>query len=408
MNFKDYALSHQNTICLELERVSLLLDKCNHPEKSFRVIHVAGTNGKGSVCAFITEGLIHSGYSVGRFSSPELFDVCDTIAVNNKNIDIKKLESFYEYVAPFCGEIETETGKTPSQFEINFVCALLFFKESACDYAVVECGMGGMADATNAMCDSYVSIITKISLDHEAFLGDSKEKIAENKCGIFKKSSAVFTMDQTAEVLNVIKEKSAKKLLTVSKTPQIVSHKDFSAVVSFDGKENINLSLCGIHQADNASLAREVLLYLGCGKSVKYALENAKNPARFEKLEDNVFFDGAHNPDGVEKLVETLNLFGSEQKKIIFVIGFMADKDYKKALQSLKRLKFAGFEIYTVKVHSNPRSESSKKLCEVCRALGYSTQEKDNISDACFDAKRNADTVFAFGSLYMYKEYKGL
>lgn len=405
MNFKDYAKSHQTTICLELERVSMLLDRCNHPEKEFKVIHVAGTNGKGSVCAFITEGLIHSGKCVGRFSSPELFSVCDTISVNNSPINIKELDSLYGRIADFSREIEVQTGKSPSQFEVNFVCALLYFKDKNCDYAVVECGMGGSGDATNVICDSLVSVITKISLDHEAYLGNTLGEIARNKCGIFKKSSAVFTCGQNPEVMSVIEEESNGRKLTVSDALPVVGKNGFSPVVSVDGTKVI-LSLCGVHQAQNAALARAVLVYLGCSESVEYALSNAKNPARFEKLGDNLYFDGAHNPDGVEKLVETFNLFGDDKDKIIFVIGFMADKDYISALSNLGNLNNKNFEIYTVNVHSNPRSEKSAALCEACKSLGFSSKAMDNITDACHTARENADTVFAFGSLYMYKEYK--
>ena len=406
MDFKQYALSHQNTICLELERVVLLLDKCGRPEQHMKIIHVAGTNGKGSVCSFVAEGLIFAGETVGRFSSPELLDITDTITVNSKSITLDELNALYDRIAPICNEVEKDCGKALSQFEINFVAALLYFSDKKCSYAVVECGMGGIGDATNAMEDSALSVITKISIDHETFLGDSLEKIALNKCGIFKKSSRIISAIQHESVKNIIKSEAGEKNVCFASLPQICGHEDFSEVISFDGIKKIKLSLSGVHQVHNAAVAKEVLCALGFENTVEYALSHASNPARFEQLEPGLFFDGAHNPDGVQNLAESINRYVSDGKKIVFVVGFMADKAYGEAISFLKNLNNNNFKIYTVTVHSNPRSEKAETLCKACQALGFDAEAKDNISQAICLAKQNADLVFAFGSLYMYKEYK--
>lgn len=406
MDFKQYALSHQNTICLELERVSLLLDKCDRPERTMKIIHVAGTNGKGSVCSFVSEGLIYAGEIVGRFSSPELLDITDTISVNSKSITHEELNALYDRLAPLCSEVRKECGKSPSQFEINFAAALLYFSDKNCTYAVIECGMGGIGDATNAIEDSELCIITKISLDHEAFLGDSIEKIALNKCGIFKKSSRIISAIQEESVKKIIKSEAEGRSVCFASLPAVCGFEDFSEIISFDGSQKIKLSLSGVHQVQNAAVAKEALCALGFENCVEYALSHASNPARFEKTEPGVYFDGAHNPDGVKNLADSINRYVPNDKNIVFTVGFMADKDYKKALALLKNLNNTNFKIYTVTVHSNPRSESAETLCGVCRELGYDAAAKNNISDAVSLAKQNADFVFAFGSLYMYKEYK--
>ncbi|MBQ4526503.1 MAG: hypothetical protein II998_00360 [Clostridia bacterium] len=404
MNFKDYALSHQNTFCLELERVVMLLNMAGNPDRKLKIIHVAGTNGKGSVCSFITEGLIFSGERVGRFSSPELIDITDTITVNSNPVTLSELEEIYTELSPLCDEIFSKTQKRPSQFEINFVAALLYFVKNNCTFAVIECGMGGEGDATNAIVDSLISVITRISLDHESFLGNTLTKITRNKCGIFKSKSHIVTGAQEPEVMNTIKEMAGIRKLTITKPLKSCGFYGFSEIVSF-GDEEIKLSLFGVHQAYNAAIAAEVLCILGFDKSVKYALEHAKNPARLERTEEKVYFDGAHNPDGVKQLAESINRYCPKEKKI-FVIGFMADKDYKTALDNLKILDNSDFEIYTVKVHSNPRSETAKVLADTCIRLGFKAYAYDNITQAIEAAKKNADIVFAFGSLYMYKEYK--
>ena len=402
MDFKEYALSHQNNFCLELERVSLLLKKAGNPDKTMKIIHVAGTNGKGSVCSFVTAGLVHGRETVGRFSSPELFDVTDTITVNLDPITFEELDEMYDILSPLSKQVEEETGKPPSQFEINFVAALLYFKKKSCSYAVIECGMGGAGDATNAIGNSYISVITAIGADHEKFLGNTLEEITANKCGIFKSDSVVITGAQNEGVMTTILRCAGEREVTVAQLPEIIGFSDFCEKISFGG-EDILLSLPGVHQVQNAAIAATVLRVAGFESTVKYALEHAVNPARLEKIDDNLFFDGAHNPDGVETLVKNINRYMPDEK-YVFVTGFMADKDYRKALNLLKNLTTSDFEIFTVNVHSNPRSETSSALCEICLGLGFKAQAFDNVNEAISEAKKKGRPVFVFGSLYMYKE----
>jgi len=402
MDFVTYAQSHQTQICLELSRVRSLLKKCFSPDKSFKIIHVAGTNGKGSVSSFICEGLMFMGKRVGRFSSPELFSVTDTITVDGVSISYDDLCSIYQKLEPLCKEVEKEEGKAPSQFEINFVSALLYFKNMGCTHAVIECGMGGIGDATNAIDFSDVCVLTKISLDHEAFLGDTIDKITANKCGIIKKGSVVFTTSANKEVLDVIRKHTSDSRLFVSDSPECAMdgmHAYFPM-----GSSSVKLSLAGVHQIVNAALAKDVLIFLGADEdAIIHALSTAKNPARLEKIDDNVYFDGAHNPDALSSLTDTINASGIDGK-LIFVVGFMRDKDYHTSLSHLKRLYNQNFEIYTCPVLSNPRSETSEKLSECVRSLGFSAKEFTDVKTAIAEGKKHSDALFVFGSLYMYKE----
>jgi len=403
MDFKSYAKSYQNNICLELDRVKALLEKCGNPDSKLEIVHVAGTNGKGSVCSFICEGLIFCGKKCGRFSSPELFDVTDTISINSQSITSAELDSLYEYLAPLCSEVEAQCGKAPSQFEINFAAALCYFANQGCTHAVIECGMGGLGDATNAIGDSAVSVITNVSLDHEAYLGSTVPEIAANKCAIFKKSSSVFIADQSSDVIDTARALAGDRPFRVVEPLPSLSPDGMHEVVEL-GNESARLSLAGIHQRTNASLAAAVLEHMGAGvECIKYALEHARNRARLERIDDNVYFDGAHNPDAIMSLVHTINQ-ADIKGKIIFAAGFMADKDYKRALGFLDKLSNRNFELYTTPVLSNPRSESAGALAECARSLGFRAKEFDNIRAALEKAKANADTVFVIGSLYMYKE----
>ncbi len=404
MDFNEYAKSKQTVFCLELERAARLLELAGNPDKRLKIIHVAGTNGKGSVCAMIEAGLIEMGFKTGRFSSPELFDITDTITVNCTNIAEDELNSIYSFLAPLCDVVESETGKMPSQFEVNFVASLMHFANSDCKYAILECGMGGKGDATNIIADSLISIITKISLDHTSFLGNSPEEIAANKCGIFKKSSKIVTGFQSAQVMNVIRKEAGERMLIEAQNPESVGFEGFNEIFNYGCFKELKCSLCGAHQIHNAALAIEALKLLGAGETeIRYAISNTKNPARFEKVSDRVYFDGGHNPDGVRSLVESLNRYRVDGK-IIFAIGMMADKDIEGALSCLKKLKNQNFEIYTCRVNSNPRSESAEKLADIALKLGFKAKAFSNIDSACENAEENCDFLIIFGSLYMYKE----
>lgn len=404
MDFKTYAKSHQTTVCLELDRVAMLLSEIGNPDASMCIVHVAGTNGKGSVCSFVCEGLKHMGKKTGRFSSPELFDVTDTITVDAVPISRPELDRLYDRLAPLCARVKQRLGKAPSQFEINFAAALLHFQNCGCTHAVIECGMGGAGDATNAITDSSICVLNKISLDHEAYLGSTVAEIAANKCGIFKASSHIVTGSQEPEVLDVIGSMADGRPLTVVQPMETVGFDGMHCIASCKGA-HVRLSLAGVHQAYNAAVAAEVLSRLGAdSECIGYALENASNPARLEQVEDNVYFDGAHNPDGVSQLVNSINM-SSIKGKLVFVTGFMADKDYHTALRCLQDLKNRDFELYAVCVHSNPRSETAAAVAECGRSLGFCASEFPDVRTAVTEAKKIAGTVFVFGSLYMYKEY---
>lgn len=404
MSIASYSQKNEK-FCLELDRVRLLLEKAGNPDKDMSIIHIAGTNGKGSVCAFIEEGLTNAGIKCGRFSSPELFSVEDTISVNKVPIDKRALENIIKALEPLCDEVKTELGKAPSAFEILFVASLIHFKKKRCKKVILECGMGGKGDATNAIISSDIEVLTNIALDHREYLGESIEEIARNKCGILRKGKNVYAAVQEKSAEDVIIEECRKNENEISFVrPFEICGMDFLNAVVNTGFGKERLSLAGVHQAQNASLALMVMRAMDIDKkSILKALSSAVNRARLEKISDKTYFDGAHNPAGVRELVKSINA-AKLSGKMVFAMGFMADKDIDGCLNELKNLENQNFEIHTATVFSNPRSEKAEKLKEKAQSKGFKAESFSDIYEATKAAQKKADIVFAFGSLYMYKE----
>jgi len=398
--------SNQNgAFCLELDRIRLLLEKLGNPDKKFFIIHVAGTNGKGSVCSFLETGLVSMGIRCGLFMSPELFSVEDSIRVNGTPIEPKKLKNILSRLKSASKAVEEELGKAPSAFEILFAAALVHFKREKCTHVILECGMGGAGDATNAITKSDICVFSNIGIDHARYLGDTLAKIADNKCGIIKPGTVVVSANQLPEAEEVIikhcKEKECQ--LGFVKELEIKRMDLFNPVVNVRFGE-VKLSLAGCHQAKNAAVAVSVLTRLGADeKDIVTALTRTVHKARMEEISPGIYFDGAHNPDGVKSMTETLNTAGICEK-INFVVGFMADKDISACLDEIKNLKTKDIEFFTTPVHSNPRSETAENLKFIIEQKGFKANACANIRQAVRHAKRNGGIVFIFGSLYMYKE----
>ena len=243
-------------IVLGLENMRGILDALGHPEKELKIIHIAGTNGKGSTGAFIAAGLEAKGFKVGRYVSPTVFCYEERFQINGEYISKQELPEIIEKVK----NAAEKAGLTPTVFEAETAAALLYFKKSCCNYVLLEVGMGGRLDATNAVSETLCSVITPIALDHTAILGDTIAKIAFEKAGIIKQNGTVFSAIQSEDAKTVLKEVSQKQnaRLVFCKQPEI--HPDGS----FDCGEykNLKISLKGSYQYQNAALAYEVLKYI--------------------------------------------------------------------------------------------------------------------------------------------------
>lgn len=398
--FKKYANSFQTVINLKLERIELLLELMENPHKGMKYIHIAGTNAKGSVCAFLQASLTHSGLKTGKYTSPNLIKVNERISIDGKDISDLELTTILSEIEEKADEVEKRLGEYPSQFEIWTAMAFLYFKRKNCDIVILETGLGGRFDATNIIEENVMSIITKIALDHTEYLGDTIEKIAFEKCGIIKKNSIVVSIRQNTCAENVIKKRADEEnnRLYFAEAPTIGEFKDI-----YEKYGDVFLSLGGIHQLENASIAVVALRALGTDeKSIEYGLTHAKHNARLQLLSKNppVIFDGGHNPDGIASLKKSLIRYYGYDKKI-FVCAFMKDKNIKNSLEIIKPL---AEEICFTRVKGNERSASKKQLSDIAESLNIKHLFFENAGDAVNYSLKKNRTVVICGSLYLYKD----
>lgn len=399
-----------------LDRMRTLLSKMGNPQDRLKFIHVAGTNGKGSVCAMLSSVLAESGYKTGLFISPYITDFRERIQINNEMISKEILAKAVEQTFPIVEKLQNE-GIIITEFE--YVNALEFYihAEENCDVVVLETGMGGLLDCTNVIKPPLCSVITTIGLDHTAILGDTIEKITVQKCGIIKQGSFTVTSKQVEKAMNVIENTAENLNVPIKKSDSVKIHLLNETLegsnFEYNGRK-ISLNLAGTHQLENAKTALAAIEILRKNKFLKISddsiaegFSKAVNPARLELLCKNpvVLLDGAHNPNGVEALKNALSDF-LFNKKIIGIMGMLADKDID---SSIKLLDGAFESVYTVPVN-NPRAISSQELAEKCNAYFNDVTAFDSAEkafDIAFErAKKDEKAVVICGSLYLAGEIR--
>lgn len=310
-------------IDLGLDRISLALKKLSNPQDNLKCIHVAGTNGKGSVCTIIEAILKEAGYKVGLYTSPHIYEYTERIKVNGVEISKEDFVRLFEKVV--------STNVQLTEFEILTAIMFLYFEEQNVDYVVLETGMGGRFDATNVIKKNLCSIITHIDLDHIDRLGNTKDKIAFEKAGIIKTGCPVFT----SSGYEAIKDKADEVDSLLVMVNPYVRPNYIKA-----------LSLKGLHQVENLALAISAVEYLFKNineNTILNALVKVKNPFRFQYFENkNLIVDASHNPNGVQALRENLDFYFPNEKRR-FVFGCLKTKDYIKMMNILFR---EGDEVY--------------------------------------------------------------
>lgn len=318
-------------IHLGLERMEQLLDRMGHPERALRIIHVAGTNGKGSVCTMIAAILEAAGYKVGRYISPALYDYRERIQINGSYIEKEALAEGMTAIRRIYSEIAEEGLELPTVFEAETALGFWYFKQKACDYVILETGMGGRLDSTNVIGHPILTVIASISMDHMAMLGETLEAIASEKAGILKKGAPAVVYPLDAEAMKVITDTCHEKdipmrltdmeSLSVGKGQMIDGESVFEFQQTFDYKnyKNLKIYLGGTYQVKNACLAIEAVealrLDLPEEPFIRQGLSTARWPGRFECLSKQpaIFIDGAHNPDGAISLRETVKTWFPEK-----------------------------------------------------------------------------------------------
>lgn len=412
-NFIKYANSFQAVAKLQLENIDKLTTLLGNPQDDLKFIHIAGTNGKGSVCSFLENILTEAGFVTGKYTSPNMIRVNERICVDGVEISDDDLGRIMESVQEKAEIIKEETGDIPTQFEIWTAIAFCYFKEKNCDYVVLETGLGGERDATNIIKNPVISVITQIATDHTEYLGDTIFEIANAKAGIIKKSiygGATITIPQDEEVLSVLKNKAKEKgnKFIVAEDVNLHSFNKFYEEFDYKDLKNLKISLLGAHQTQNASLAVEASLYLGIDeKHIRAGLLKAKNAGRLDiiKEEPLTIFDGAHNKNGMAALSSFLKRCFPDEE-ICFIMGFMRDKDIDGALEELTKNGYGERnEVFTVRVSDNPRSATAEELAEIVSGHNFKAIPCDSIKKACELASGLNKIIVICGSLYLYKDY---
>ncbi len=392
-----------------LERITELCERLGNPQKGLRFIHVTGTNGKGSVCAMIYAALRFAGIKTGLFTSPYMLDFSERFVSDGKRITHDEIAEITTVVAEAAADMED----TPTEFEILTAMSFLFFRKRESDIIVFEVGMGGRLDSTNIIDTPLAAVITGIALDHCAVLGDTEEKIAAEKAGIIKGGCPVITGEMSEEALAVIEKAAAGKGSKVTRTGNGTRYDVTSCTYTKDGTSFVcggrgpfKLPLAGTYQTQNAAVAIAALDTVRiCGKAlpdivISKGIARAKWHGRFEVFSPDpvLLFDGAHNPQGAEKLAESVAAYWGD-KRFCLVTGVLADKDHAEMCKIVAR--FAD-EAYTITPH-NARAMDAADYAAELRSVGIKATPCADMAEA-LERTAGRDTI-VMGSLYTYREF---
>ena len=406
----EYIHGVNKTFCKPgLERIEELCEALGHPERGMKFIHVAGTNGKGSTSSMLSNVLIKAGYNVGLYTSPYIYRFNERIRINGEDIGDLELASLCEKLKP----ITDGMADKPTEFELITAIAFEHFKNKKCDVVVLEVGMGGRFDSTNVIRDPLLSIITGISLDHVAFLGDTTEKIAFEKAGIIKDGAPVIFGGEDEGARSVIEGIANERgcALYSPDYKMIENSKTSLEGGEFDyGKyKNVKLSLLGEYQLRNASLvlcALDILkergLKIDTG-AIYDGIFATKWRARFEIIhrDPTVIFDGAHNAEGISAAVESIKKYYPEGG-VSVMTGVLSDKDYFAIAKSISSVADTAFTI----TPDNPRALGAEEYAKVLSDLGVSATACTSIGEALKRgmeyARGSGKPLFCLGSIYTY------
>ena len=395
---------------LGLESMRELLRRLGDPQNELKFIHISGTNGKGSVLAYLSTILTGAGYRTGRYISPTLFSYRERIQVDGEYIEKESLARHVTAIAAAAEEMQKAGLPSPTAFEMETALAFLYFKEKRCDIVTLEVGCGGLLDATNVITTTVMEVIASISMDHTDLLGDTLAKIAAQKAGIIKPDTLVVSARQQEEAMQVIEDTCKEQHCAL----QAVDESKISDVrcgaegqtFSYKAWENVTISLAGSYQIKNAALALEgveALRQLGYALSDQQVREGMAHTVwrgRFTTLrrEPTVIIDGAHNPAAARELKDSLERY-FPGKTLYYVMGMFKDKDYAQVIDLTAPL---ARHIITVETPGNPRALPARELAEAVARVHPSVEWADSVTHGVERALAMAgkeDAVIVFGSL---------
>lgn len=379
-----------------LENTRALLEALGNPQRKFRCVHIAGTNGKGSTAAFTERALREAGYTTGLYTSPYLIRYNERVQVCGVPIADEDLVEIMEFIAAKV-DILVKNGIYPTTFELGTALAFEYFARRGVDVAVVEVGLGGRFDSTNVITPA-VSLIAAIGLDHVKVLGDTVEQIAFEKAGIIKPGVPAVVQAQAENILDVFRVATDERgcELTIAQAPESITESPHGARFTLNGEE-YEIGLCGRHQLLNASLAIAGLKKLGVpSAAIKRGLALAKWPCRLEWV-NGALIDGAHNPQGAQALRDYLDAYFPGES-VTLVTGMMHDKQMDEVARILAP---ACKRVIATAVSGEPRAALPEELQALYASLGVHTQTAPEIT-AATDMAMKFDGIKVFaGSLYI-------
>ena len=392
-----------------------LLDKLGAPDEHLKVIHVAGTNGKGSVCVYMESILMHAGIKTGCFVSPHLVDCTERIRINGADCSKEAFLKAFDTVKTLGEEMFM-----PTFFEFLFLMAMLIFKEEAVDIAILETGLGGRLDATNTVRDKLFSVITSIGYDHCEYLGDTYESIAAEKAGIIMSDRPVIYWEDTPGRSEISRVAKARDSVEIALDKSIIRdiHRNISAIdfclqYKYDNFICLNIRTTALYQVENASLAVCALVRSGCfddklkEDDLIAGIRDMSWPGRMDEIEPGIITDGAHNEPGVRAFLDSVRGDGAATRMLIF--GCMRDKDHAKEITMF--VSSGLFDVIYVSDIDSDRAAPAFTIAEEFKSAGalnvYKTDAKGAVKLAREAASKTGCMVYITGSLYLIGEMRG-
>ena len=413
-----------------LTDIRAFLHEMGDPDRKLSIIHVAGTNGKGSVCAFLTSLYRNAGFRTGTFISPHLVTVRERFLLNNEMVSPGKLQAAFETVLETVNIMKGKGYSHPSYFEFLFYMAMALFADETPELVILETGLGGRLDATNVVENPLACVITSISLDHIMYLGDTIEAVAGEKAGIIKRQVPVIYDDTVPEASEVIRERAvqmASKAYPVGKGDfSILETKDQGLSIRAEGEAAQAFAAAGPlvleipfeapYQAENAMLAVKTAVVLGQRErgfrlteaQITEGIRTARWAGRMERAGENLYLDGAHNPGGIKAFIQAAASMAARQKKKAYLLfGAVSDKDYRAMARLLcEGISWAGIGVVHI---DSSRSMDTEVLAEAfSQAYKGPVRAFETAGEALWEMKKQAgdELLFCAGSLYLIGELK--
>lgn len=390
-------------IKLGLQNIEDICNAMGNPQKDYKIIHIAGTNGKGSTSTTVEKILLENGDRVGKYTSPHILRFNERICVNGLEITDEEIGYYFSYVK----ETIRKLGISPTFFEVTTAMMFKYFSDKKVEYVILEVGLGGRFDATN-VANGDICCVTNVSLDHTEFLGNSIYEIACEKAGIIKEGSRVIVGSLNEEFLRAINEKSKNYINVLEKykdSNYILDFKNFITKIFIDSKE-YDFSLFGEYQFKNFLCAYEIVKEIGISeKVIKEAVKKVVWQCRFEVLKDEkiIILDGAHNIEGAKNLCKTLSL-GYKKEEIIGIVSILKDKETKTIIETLEN---TIEDIIFTSLKENPRGRSGEDIFNMSsNKIGKSYEEDLKKAYEIAKSKKNKKVIVICGSFYLLSKFK--